>query len=98
MDSTERVGVRLSSEALAVLRELVDTGEFTSMSDAVREAVDALIRSRFTQEEVFEIVGRQGSRKTVEFDSLVRDGETSLEDAVRSAVRDMVNSRLERED
>ena len=37
----EKVTVRLPAETIRLLQELVDRGEFPTMSDAVRNAVDS---------------------------------------------------------
>lgn len=98
MTSVERLSVRLTPDTMAVLQELVDSGEFRSISDAVARAIESFISSRFDDDEVRDIVRRQGSADAVPLDDLVMDGSTSLEDAVRDAVRDMVRSRIGSED
>jgi Arc/MetJ-type ribon-helix-helix transcriptional regulator len=46
MEETERVTIRLSSEQLRTLETLVKLGEFTNLSEAIRQAVRELIKSR----------------------------------------------------
>ncbi len=49
MDSDQRITVRLSSETVSILRSLVDSGEFRSLSDAVRSVLDGYAEERLAQ-------------------------------------------------
>ncbi len=49
MDTDRKVTVRLSSETVGILQSLVDSGEFVSLSDAVRSVLDEYAEERFAQ-------------------------------------------------
>ncbi|HVL87250.1 MAG TPA: ribbon-helix-helix domain-containing protein [Candidatus Thermoplasmatota archaeon] len=46
MQETERVTIRLPSEQVRTLETLVKLGEFTNLSEAIRQAVRELVNSR----------------------------------------------------
>lgn len=89
MDSDRKLVVRLSSETVGVLRSLVDSGEFRSLSDAVRSVLDDYAEERLAQgvtpmPEMGEDVLR--------IEDLTIDG-SSLDGAVREAARRFVRER-----
>ena len=49
MDSDRKVTVRLSPETVGILQALVDSGEFPSLSVAVRSVLDDYAEERFAQ-------------------------------------------------
>ncbi len=94
MNSQERVTLRLSSDTLKILTSLVDSGEFSNISDVIRAAVDEFIDKRFTPENIAKISVDLPKTKVIELESLVRSGDSvSLDDAVRNAVREYVRTR-----
>ncbi len=91
MGSVEKITVRLSSETLDLLQQLVDSGEFSSLSDAVHHAVDELIESRRLDisADLPPIAGPQ------DIEALIRDGDTQLlDEAIRNAVIERVRSKV----
>jgi len=46
VQETERVTIRLPSEQVRTLETLVKLGEFTNLSEAIRQAVRELVNSR----------------------------------------------------
>ena len=97
MDTMEKVTVRLPAETIRLLQELVDRGEFLTMSDAVRNAVDSLIGDRFTPETRIEIVESPRDDGIIEMSALVRSGDPVLiNDEVCDSLRDYIRSRLDK--
>jgi Arc/MetJ-type ribon-helix-helix transcriptional regulator len=94
-NQVERVTVRLPAETLQILSGLVDSGEYSNISDVVRTAVEEFISARFTPDNISKITVDLPKTKVVELESLVRNGDSvSLDDAVRNAVREYVRVRM----
>jgi Arc/MetJ-type ribon-helix-helix transcriptional regulator len=94
MNSAERVTVRMPSETVERLQELVDGREYANISDIVRAAVDEFIGNRFAPEHVSKVTVELPKSNVLEMESLVRDGDSvSLDDAIRNAVREYTRSR-----
>ncbi|MGI5965163.1 MAG: ribbon-helix-helix domain-containing protein [Candidatus Methanomethylophilaceae archaeon] len=99
MESVERVTVRLSSQTVALLKTLVDDGEYQNLSDVVRDAIDSFISARFTPENIAKITVDLPKKRATELEELVKDGDAvSMEDAIRNAVVEYVRSRVHPED
>jgi Arc/MetJ-type ribon-helix-helix transcriptional regulator len=99
MESTERVTVRLSSDTLAVLRTLIDSGEYQNLSDIVRQAIDEFVAARFTPDNISKITVEIPKKRAVELESLVKEGDAvSMDDAVRNAVTEYIRSKMRPED
>ncbi len=90
MDGTERITVRLPTDSIILLKSLVDDGTYHDISEAVRDAVDALIKKNMTVEEM--IAAR--SRTTLDENAL--EGLTSTDTEVDDAIKDAVRVYLER--
>ena len=94
MASTERVTIRIQSDKLALLQSLVDSGEFESISDAIREAMDEFVRSRFTPENIAKITVDLPRGNVTELENLIKEGDSvSIDDAIRNAVREYTRAR-----
>lgn len=92
MDSDHRLVVRLSSETVAVLRSLVDSGEFRTLSDAVRSVLDDYAEERLSQGVVpLPELGEDVLR----IEDLTIDG-SSLDSAVCAAARQFAQDKLAR--
>jgi len=90
MDGTERITVRLPTDSIILLKSLVDDGTYHDISEAVRDAVDALIKKNMTVEEM--IAAR--SRTTLDENAL--EGLTSTDSEIDDAIKDAVKVYLER--
>ncbi len=90
MDGTERITVRLPTDSIILLKSLVDDGTYHDISEAVRDAVDALIKKNMTVEEM--IAAR--SRTTLDGNAL--EGLTSTDSEIDDAIKDAVKAYLER--
>ena len=95
MNPTERVTVRLTSDTAELIQRLIDSGEFSSVSDVIREALDEFLKLRFPSGNVERVTVELPRSKVLELESLVQDGDSvSMDDAIRNAVREYTRSRL----
>lgn len=95
MSDSERVTVRISSDKVQALQALVNRGEYPTVSDAIRAAIDILIEKHFTPEYIERITVELPKGNVVELESLVRQGDSiSIDDAIRNAVREYIRKRL----
>jgi len=95
MESTERVTVRLSSDTLAVLRTLVDSGEYQNLSDILREAIEDFISIKFTPDNISKMMVEIPKKRATELENLVKEGDAiSMDDAVRNAVTEYIRSKM----
>lgn len=95
MDSVEKVTVRLPPETISLLQVLVDRGDFRSLSDAVRGAVDEMVATHFSPEDISVLAVEHRGDDVLELGALVRSGSTaSFDDDLRGAVRDFVRAKL----
>ncbi|MEE9601132.1 MAG: ribbon-helix-helix domain-containing protein [Thermoplasmata archaeon] len=94
---TERVTVRLPVRTLEQLATLVNKGDYDTISDAVRAAIDNLLDVKFPPRHLERITVDLPKGKAVELKQLVRSGDSvSLEDAIRNAVREYVRMQIGR--
>ncbi len=92
---SERVTVRLASERLNALETLVESGEFDSISDAVRTAIDRFINERNAPDHIKKLNLDLPKGSMLRLEELVQAGDAvSVDDAVRNAVREYVRRRL----
>ncbi len=95
MAATDRVTVRLSAEQIALIQHLVDSGEFETVTDVVREAMDQFLSTRFSPENIRRITVEIPKDSALKLETLVNDGDSvSFDDAIRNAVREYTRSRL----
>jgi Arc/MetJ-type ribon-helix-helix transcriptional regulator len=95
MGATERITVRLSPDKAELVQKLVDIGEYSNVSDVIREALDEFLRSRFASGSPNRITVELPKAKVLELESLVEDGDSiSLDDAIRNAVREYTKARI----
>lgn len=90
MEFDQRYTVRLSSETVAVLQSLVDSGEFRSLSDAIRRILDSYAGERLAR-------GVQPAPDLgddyLRIEDLTIDG-SSLDDAMLSAAREFAHRKV----
>lgn len=92
---TERVTVRIPSDTVDALQSLVKSGEFASLSDAVRAAINSFIEAQFAPEYIKKIMIELPKGNVVQLQELVQSGDSvSVEDAIRNAVREYVRRRI----
>ena len=94
MGDLQKVTVRIPSDTVVLLQELVDRGEFVSMAEAVNCAVEDLIGERFTPEDRIEVVSHSEDN-TIDIGALIQGGTDPFSgDEIRDAVRAYVRSRM----
>lgn len=92
---TERVTVRIPSDTVNALHSLVKSGEFASLSDAVRAAINAFIEAQFAPDYIKKMMIELPKGNVVQLQELVKSGDSvSVEDAIRNAVREYVRRRI----
>jgi len=92
---TERVTVRIPSDTVNALQHLVKNGEYSTLSDAVRAAIDVFIEAQFAPEYIKKMTIELPKGNVVDLQELVKSGDSvSVEDAIRNAVREYVRRRL----
>jgi Arc/MetJ-type ribon-helix-helix transcriptional regulator len=73
----------------------VKSGEFASLSDAVRAAINSFIEAQFAPEYIKKIMIELPKGNVVQLQELVQSGDSvSVEDAIRNAVREYVRRRI----
>ena len=94
---SERVTIRIPKDRVDALQKLVDDGQFTNMSDAIRAAIDSFVETHFTPEHIQKLTVELPKGNVVKLEELVHSGDSiSVDDAVRNAVREYVRMRLQR--
>ena len=74
MENEERVIVRLSSDDLLLLSELVNRHDYVSEAEAVRAAVESLLESSFSPEQRAEVLERLRARSELDLNDFTADG------------------------
>jgi len=91
----ERITVRLTPDTAEAIQTLIDSGEYLSVSEVIREALDDLLSKRFPSGNVDRVTVELPKAKVMELESLVQEGDSvSLDDAIRNAVREYTRTRL----
>jgi len=92
---SERVTVRIPSERIEALQALVKSGEFATISDAIRAAIDNFIETQFAPDYIKKMTIELPKGNVIDLQQLVKSGDSvSIEDAIRNAVREYVRRRL----
>lgn len=95
MVDTERITVRIPSDKVQALEELVKQGRFPTISDAIRAAIDSFVESHFTPEHIERVTVELPKGNVVELECLVKEGDSvSIDDAIRNAVREYTRKRI----
>lgn len=92
---SERVTIRIPPEKIERLHQLVKEGEFNTISDAIRAAIDRFIDQQFAPDYIRKMTIELPKGNVVDLQHLVKSGDSvSVEDAIRNAVREYVRRRL----
>ena len=95
---SERVTIRIPTDKLEVLQRLVDTGEFGTLSDVVRSAIDKFVEDKLAPAHIERMTVEFPKGNIVELEKLVNSGDSvSIEDAVRNAVREYLRTQVVKE-
>jgi len=99
MDPTEKLIVRVSPDTVTILQELVDRREYGSLSESVADAINKMIGSKLTEEEISKILSDHKREKPLKMESLMTDDDQeSMDEAVKKAVKGYVRARMEPEE
>jgi Arc/MetJ-type ribon-helix-helix transcriptional regulator len=94
---TERITVRVPSESLAKLEELVKNGKFDNKSDVIRAAIDKFLEDESVPSNIAKITVDLPKGNVVQLEELVDQGDSvSVDDAIRNAVRDYLRTNFDR--
>jgi len=95
MSDTERITVRLPNESVRRLQTLVDQGDYSTVSEAIRAAIDAFIDTTFTPDHIERVTVELPKGNVIELNALVKEGDSvSIDDAIRNAVREYTRNRV----
>lgn len=95
MVESERVTIRLPNERIEALQALVEQGRFSTISDAIRAAIDKFVEGEFTPEYIEKITVELPKGNVVNLKELVQEGDSvSVDDAIRNAVREYIRKRV----
>ena len=85
----------MPNERVQALQSLVDQGKFSTLSDAIRAAIDKFVESEFTPEYIEKITVELPKGNVVNLKQLVQEGDSvSVDDAIRNAVREYIRKRV----
>lgn len=92
---SERVTIRIPPDKIQALHQLVKAGDFDTISDAIRAAIDRFLDFKFSPDYIRKLTIELPKGNVVDLQQLVKSGDSvSVEDAVRNAVREYVRRRL----
>jgi len=95
MSGSERVTIRIPSSKASQLQALVDSGEFQSVSDAIRSAIDCFLQEMAPSGSVRKLRVDLPEARVIELEALIREGDSvSMDDAIRNAVREYTRGRV----
>ncbi len=92
---TKRITVRIPTELSDGLEKLVERGEFSTVSDAIRTAITNLIENKNAPEHIHKVTVDLPKKNVDDIENLVNEGESiNVDDAIRTAVREYVKDRI----
>src|SRR5437016_8482435 len=93
---SERVTIRLPPDKVKALHQLVKGGTYSTISDAIRAAIDRFIDIQFSPDYIRKLMIEMPKGNVVDIQQLVKSGDSvSVEDAVRNADRECVLHRIQ---
>src|SRR5713101_5572662 len=92
---SERVTIRIPPDKIKALHQLVKSGDYTTISDAIRAAIDRFIDVKFAPDYIRKLMIELPKGNVVDLQQLVKSSDSvSVEDAVRNAVREDLSARV----
>lgn len=93
---TQRITVRIPNEMADNLQTLVEKGEYSTMSAAIRTAIGEFIENKNAPDHISKVTVDLPKKKVNEIKNLVQEGDSiSVDDAIRNAVRDYVKEKID---
>src|SRR3990172_3878372 len=91
---SDRVTIRIPPEKIHSLQSLVKKGEFDTISDAIRAAIDRFIDQKFAPDYIRKLTIELPTGTVIPLEAVVKaGGSVSVGGAVRNAVREYVRRR-----
>jgi|Deesub1362A_J573_1020465.scaffolds.fasta_scaffold00578_6 CopG family nickel-responsive transcriptional regulator len=95
MSDSVRITIRLTSEVVSKLEELVKRGEYKNISEVVRGAIQKLLQEKFPGENMEVLFVEIPKVDAVMLRELVERGaDISENEAIRHAIREYINRRV----
>src|SRR2546427_13082905 len=92
---SERVTIRIPPDKIKALHQLVKSGDFTTISDALRAAIDRFIDVKFAPDYIRKLMIELPKGNVVDLQQLVSSADSvSVEEASRNTVRSYVRRRM----
>ncbi len=93
---TKRITVRIPTELSDGLDRLVDKGDFSNVSDAIRTAITNLIEEKNSPEHISKVTVEFPKKNVDDIETLIQEGDSvNVDDAIRTAVREYIKDRVE---
>jgi len=95
VSDTKRITVRIPVNMAQKLDDLVEEGEYSSTSEAIRTAIDDFIKNKNAPEHISKVTVDLPKKKVGEIENLIERGDSvNVDDAIRTAVREYVRERI----
>ncbi|MFP4050647.1 MAG: ribbon-helix-helix domain-containing protein [Thermoplasmata archaeon] len=92
---TKRITVRIPVEMSEELERLVEKGDYSSISETIRAAIDEFIKNKNAPDHISKVTVDLPKKKVSEIEDLVQEGDSvNVDDAIRTAVREYVKERI----
>ncbi len=92
---TQRITVRIPKDMSDDLDELVDRGDFPNVSEAIRTAIEELIKAKNAPDHISKVTVDLPKKNVDDIENLVTGGDSiSVDDAIRTAVREYIKDRI----
>lgn len=94
-EETERVTVRLSAATVKGIKALMKTGDYQTVSDVIRIAIEEFLERKFSPENISKFMIALPKGNVDDLQGLVKGGDSvSMDDAIRNAVREYIRLRV----
>ncbi len=95
MSDTKRITVRIPVDMAEELDDLVEEGSYSSLSEAIRAAIDEFIKNKNAPDHISKVTVDLPKQKVGEIENLVEKGDSiDVDDAIRTAVREYVKEKI----
>ncbi|RLF49924.1 MAG: CopG family transcriptional regulator [Thermoplasmata archaeon] len=98
MVESKRVTIRLSEEMLGKIASLVSSGEYKTVSDVIRDALQRFLDERESPPNISRVTVELPRGNVIRLEQLVSEGDAiSIGDAIRDAVREYIRRKMKSE-
>jgi len=92
MDGTERITVRLPADTHTLLKRMVDSGQYSDMSELINDAISYFLKAHLSPEDMRDIL-EQEPEDDGSLDDFV-SSQDDVDDAIKDAVRSYLNRHI----